>query len=160
MNGDPDRRDQLPRPGAQRHPDDQHRDLWSVYQRQRLHQRQRAIKFRCPLRCARRGLCGGSSRTPECPLLANKRSSSHVADTSAYPPGADIQICDVRLPIDFVCSTSRSRPFLMVFQTAAVDPKRTFARDKVHPCFNPGVMGASLLFYGQLPTISARVVRD
>ena len=34
-------------------------------------------------------------------------------------------VFDVRLPIDFVCSTSMSRPFLRVLQTAGFDPTRT-----------------------------------
>ena len=34
-------------------------------------------------------------------------------------------VFDVRLPIDFVCSTSMSRPFLRVLQTAGFDRTRT-----------------------------------
>ena len=40
---------------------------------------------------------------------------------------------DVRLPIDFVCSTSMSRPFLRVLQTAGFDPgcvKTCFGRSR------------------------------
>ncbi len=92
--------------------------------------------------------------------MAKSGSLSHAARTSALTPGADIQNGDVRFAPDFVCFTPNSRPLLRVSLTSAFDPKQTFTRDKVHPCFNPGVMGASLLFYGQLPTISARVVRD
>ena len=61
--------------------------------------------------------------------MAKKRPSSHVVGTSAYPPTTDIQIGDVRFVTEFVCSTSRSRPFLRVAQTAGFDPKQILRTD-------------------------------
>ena len=63
----------------------------------------------------------------ECPLLANKRSLSHAAGTSALPPATDIQKDDVRFVIDYFRFTSRSRPFWRVSQASGFDPQRTFA---------------------------------
>ena len=60
----------------------------------------------------------------ECLFMANKRSLSYSAGTSAYHSGTDIQNCDVRFVTEFVCSTPRSRPYSRVLQTAGFDPKR------------------------------------
>ncbi len=44
----------------------------------------------------------------ECLLMAMKRSSSHAADTSAYPPTTDIQNCDVRFGPNYFRFTPNS----------------------------------------------------
>ncbi len=57
--------------------------------------------------------------------MARFGSLSHAARKSAYPPGAVIQTGDVCFAPDYFRFTLRSRPFLRVPQTAAVDPTRT-----------------------------------
>ena len=80
----------------------------------------------------------------ESPLMANKRSLSHTARTSAYPPGADIQYGDGRFVTDFVCFTPGSRLNNGLAQTAGFDPKATLRH-----CRSDGFSGA-----GKCPSTS------